>query len=152
MADYLFDSSALVKRYVSEIGTAWVIGLFSPAGNRIHLARITAVEVVSAIARRRRSGTVTAAGAAAMLTNFFQDLGGTFRLLDITQALLARAMALAETHALRGYDAVQLAAALVVSADCAASGAAFTLVSADLALNAAATAEGLPVEDPNRHP
>ena len=36
---------------------------------------------------------LTCAGAAAMLTDFFQDLGGTFRLLDITQALLARAMA-----------------------------------------------------------
>jgi hypothetical protein len=71
VADYLFDSSALVKRYGSEVGTAWVVSLFPPAGNRIHLARITAVEVVSAIARRCRSGTVTAAGAAAMLTDLF---------------------------------------------------------------------------------
>jgi hypothetical protein len=61
-------------------------------------------------------------------------------------------MALAETHALRGYDAVQLAAALNVNSACAAAGAVFTLVSADGELNAAARAEGLAVEDPNLHP
>jgi hypothetical protein len=62
-------------------------------------------------------------------------------------------MILAERHALRGYDAVQLAAALELQTVLTASGLpALTLVSADAELNAAAAAEGLTVEDPNLHP
>jgi hypothetical protein len=62
--------------------------------------------------------------------------------------LLRQAALLADTHALRGYDAVQLAAALDVRLQVPM----LTLVSADDELNAAATAEGLPVENPNAHP
>ena len=59
-------------------------------------------------------------------------------------------MQLAQTHALCGYDAIQLAAALVIhrmrqTLDLPA----MVLVSADQGLNAAATADGLTVEDPN---
>jgi predicted nucleic acid-binding protein len=46
---YFLDSSALIKRYVTETGSAWVTNLIEPtSGNRIYVARITAVEVVSA--------------------------------------------------------------------------------------------------------
>lgn len=66
-----FDSSALVKRYVLEVGTAWVNSIVDPAkGHLIHLASITAVEVISAIVRRQRSGTISASAAAAMLAKF----------------------------------------------------------------------------------
>ena len=30
MAIYFFDSSATVKRYVSEVGTAWIVALVDP--------------------------------------------------------------------------------------------------------------------------
>jgi hypothetical protein len=66
--------------------------------------------------------------------------------------LIAHAMALAEAHALRGYDAVQLAAALEVHVRCLAAGVTMMLVSSDAALNLAALAEGLTVDDPNTHP
>jgi hypothetical protein len=62
-------------------------------------------------------------------------------------------MALAETHALRGYDAVQCATAVLVHTERVALGMPpLTLVSADTALNTAAAAEGLLVEDPNTYP
>jgi hypothetical protein len=48
---------------------------------------------------------------------------------------------------------VQLAAALDVYRDWSANRfGAFVFVSSDRALNAAATAEGLTVDDPNQHP
>ncbi len=31
MAGYFCDSSAIVKRYISETGTGWIIGLLRPA-------------------------------------------------------------------------------------------------------------------------
>jgi uncharacterized protein len=58
-----------------------------------------------------------------------------------------------QTHNLRAYDAVQLAAVLEVNDDRVAVGlSSVTLISADTALNAAAAAEGLAVDDPNAHP
>jgi hypothetical protein len=58
---YFFDSSAIVKRYVNETGTAWVRRLTRKGRPEpIYLARITAVELTSAVARRRKGGTLTA--------------------------------------------------------------------------------------------
>ena len=154
MAAYFFDSSALVKRYISEIGSAWVMGITAPAaGNSIHLVRITGAEVVSAITRVGRSGGISVAEATNAISDFRHDFANDYRISEVTPALVRQAMALAETHALRGYDAVQLAAALELNTRRLNFGLpAVTLVSADVALNAAAIAEGLTVEDPNSHP
>jgi predicted nucleic acid-binding protein len=74
-------------------------------------------------------------------------------MIEVTPTLLLAARMLAERHGLRAYDAVQLAAAVGLNARWVAAGTGIiTLVSADLELNAAAIAEGLTVEDPNRHP
>jgi predicted nucleic acid-binding protein len=61
---------------------------------------------------------------------------------------MQEASRLADSHVLRAYDAVQLAAAL----DIHRLGLSLTLLSADAELNTAAIAEGLTVDDPNNHP
>lgn len=155
MAIYFFDSSGIVKRYNRETGTTWVLGLTdAAAGHAIYLARITGVEVVSAITRQGRSSGSAASATANAITQFRHEFTSVFQVVEITPNLIDRAMILAETHALRGYDAVQLAAALEVNAICLTLPGApsLTLVSADAALNAAAVAEGLAVDDPNSHP
>jgi predicted nucleic acid-binding protein len=154
LAGYYFDSSAAVKRYVSESGTGWVSGLLAPAaGNSIYTARITAVEVVAAITRRARGGTLAPPDAAAAITRFRADLDVLYQAVDVAPAPVEEAMALAELHGLRGYDAVHLSAALRINRERLFLGLpALTLVSADAELNAAAAAEGLAVENPNQHP
>ena len=154
MAAYFLDSSAVAKRHLNETGSAWVLSITSPtARNRIHLAGITPVEVVSAVARRQRSGSIALTDAAVMLASFRADLAKQYRVVDVTRVVILRVMLLAETYALRGYDAVQLAAALEANDRRTARKAPLlTLVSADGELNAAAQAEGLAVEDPNAHP
>lgn len=151
MAIYFFDSSGLVKRYIAEKGTLWVQALTDPnSGNSIHVTRVTGAEVVSAIARRQRRGATTAAAAA--LSAFRTDFYRAYFPLDVTAATAALAMDLAERHGLRGYDAVQLAAALELRLQCLAAGLPSpTLIAADTELNAAAVAEGLAVDDPNSH-
>ena len=115
MAAYVFDSSAVVKRYVRETGTAWVLSLTDPgAGHAIYVARITGVEVVSALTRQARSGALDPTAAATALAQFRHDFAHQYYTVDITPTLIVRAMALVETHVLRGYDAVQCAAAVVV--------------------------------------
>jgi predicted nucleic acid-binding protein len=150
---YFVDSSALVKRYIRETGTAWVRGVTRRrASTDILIALITAVEVTSAIARRR-GGTLSAARASSLLSRFRKHLAGRYFPSQITPALVSDAMKLANKHRLRAYDAVQLAAALDVYRDWSANRlGAFVFVSADRNLNAAATAEGLTVDDPNLHP
>ena len=151
---YLVDSSALVKRYVNETGSVWLSGLISPAaGHDIYIARITTVEVIAALTRRARGGSIAAVDASAACLLLRSDLSHDYEIVEMTAMLLDRAMTLAETYGLRGYDAVQLAAACEVNAFCAAHGLPpLTLVSADSELNTAATGEGLPVDDPNTHP
>jgi len=151
---FFLDSSALVKRYVVETGSAWARGVAdATAGNRIYVTSITGVEIVSALARRGRGGSILASDAASAIAAFRADLTRDYDQIQVTSIVLARAMNLAETRYLRGYDAVQLAAAVEVNAQRLAAGLpALIFVSADAALNAAATAEGLSVDDPNAHP
>lgn len=67
--------------------------------------------------------------------------------------VLDGAMILAKKYALRGYDAVQLAAALDANKELLAAGLpALIVVSADGELNTAAIAEGLEVANPNDYP
>jgi predicted nucleic acid-binding protein len=153
MAAYFLDASALVKRYAAETGTAWVTGLIAPAaGNLTLVARITGVETVAAIARKRKGNLLSPSDAAAALATFRRELNGLFLIVEVTAALLTIAADLAEKHALRGYDAVQLAAALEAVAERRRLNLPpLTLLTADKELLAAAAAEGLTVDDPNNH-
>ncbi len=147
---YFLDSSAVIKRYVSETGSAWINALLQPAaGHQVTVAAVTGVEVIAAITRRERGGTLPAADAAQIRSQCRTDLASQYLVAQLTPSILARAMDLAELHGLRGYDALQLAAAVEVGLEAATVGLTVTLVSADAELNAAAAAEGLDVEDPN---
>lgn len=120
--------------------------------NLIFLADITRVEIVAAIARRARAGAVPAADLSNILNQFQVELAGVYLNVELTPSLLDQAMNLVQRHTLRGYDAVQLAAALETNRRCLAWGLSLTFVCADAELNAAALAEGLLVENPNAHP
>lgn len=163
MGLYFFDSSALVKRYARETGTAWVISLTDPAAaNSLYVARITGAEVVAAIHKKVRKKEVAVADAAAAIANFRHDFFNQYNVLEVTEQIVNKAMDLIGAHPLRGYDGVQLAAAADVHEQSVAQIIALgipppgpsplVLVSADDDLNAAASAEGLVVEDPRKHP
>ncbi len=154
MAAYFFDSSALVKHYVNELGSAWVAALLdAQPRHEIVIAQITGVEVVAALARRVRAGMVTAAAATAAINVFRHDFRARYFSLPVTPELIEAAMNLAELHRLRGYDATQLAAVVDFQAQMTADGVGqLTLISTDNELNQAAQAEGLLTDDPNQYP
>lgn len=153
MAVYFLDSSALAKRYVAETGSVWVSSLVNPAaGHRLHVARITAAEVMAAIARRAREGSLGPIEAEAAARRLRADLLALLRISEVSPAVVASAMDLAWRHGLRGYDAVQLAAALELHRSYRDAGITMTALCADAHFNTAATAEGLTLDDPNRHP
>jgi predicted nucleic acid-binding protein len=92
MTTYYLDTSALSKRYVQEIGTEWIRALAAKDEHTLLTARVTMVEVYSALARRKREGFVP------------------LRAYDAIQ--LASAMV-----ANQALDTVQLAGLIFVSAD-----------------------------------
>ncbi len=151
---YYVDTSALSKRYVTETGTTWLQARLDPStGCTVYIVRITAVELIAALTRRERGGTLLSSDAAVARAAFRIHLRAEYKVIEVTEALANRAMTLAEVYGLRGYDAVQLAAAIEVNASYRVAGLpAITLNSADTELNAAAMAEGLTVDDPNSHP
>ena len=153
MAAYFCDTSAIVKRYVNEPGTAWLISVTDrAAGDRVFVAGITGAETVAAITRKARGGGLSPADAVAAIAAFRHDFANEFGIVAITPKLIAEAMSLAEKHGLRGYDAVQVAAALITETRRQARKlSALTFLSADAELNAAAAAERLIVDDPNTH-
>lgn len=152
MATFFLDSSAIAKRYVSERGSSWIASLLEPsAGHRLHVVSITGVEVVAALARRFRHLGPTG-DFALVIDEFRDDYANAFWVSDTDERLVHLAMDLAEKHVLRGYDALQLAAARDLNEVYGDEAGPLTLVSADAELNTAATSEGLLVDDPNLHP
>ena len=154
MTVYYFDTSALVKRYAQEVGTAWVMSLTDPtAGHDVYVVRITSPEMIAALFRKVRTREVTRVDAVRAAANFKTDFQTQYQVMEVTADLADRAMTLAEQHGLRGYDAVQLATALELhTVRNLMRLPSLTFVSADSDLNAAAQTEGLIADDPNAHP
>lgn len=144
---YFLDSSALLKRYLRETGSRYVLALHQDPTDLLYIAQITGVEIVSVITRQALGKNVSKRQAQSAITQFRHDFDHAYVVLAVTDVLIQRAMGLAETHALRAYDAVQLATALIVTQYL--TNVALTFVCADEQLNRVARTEGLVVENPN---
>jgi predicted nucleic acid-binding protein len=141
--------------YVDEIGSAWVRQLTVPrSGDTVLLAEITLAEVAAALAAKHRlPGGITLLQRDRALSLFLQDCDTRFLLLPVDRPVLDRAVELTQKHRLRGYDAVQLASALVAGEVMHANSLPLpTFVAGDGYLLKAATAEKFPVENPLDHP
>lgn len=153
MSIYFLDSSAIAKRYINEIGSNWLCPLFDPTlGNQFFMAAITGVEIISAITRRAKSGSISSRDSIAIRNQFKEDMQSEYQVIEITETLISSAMIMAETYALRGYDAVQLASGRELNRLCVMHNLPVVIfVSADNALNEAASTEGLVIENPNNY-
>jgi len=153
VAVYYLDTSALVKRYIQEAGTTWLIDITDPVANHdLYIVRITGPEMIAAFFRKVRMQEMTNADASRATANFKTDFANQYQIVEITSDLADRAMNLAQQYGLRGYDAVQLAAASELHTVRNSMGLPpLTFISADNNLNTAARADGMMTEDPNGH-
>jgi uncharacterized protein len=103
------DASALVKRYVLEMGSAEIEKVIGEAAV-IGTGLISRAEVSAALAKAVRMGVLEAKEAEAALRAFRKDWHDLVR-VQVSEAVVARADALAWQHGLRGYDTIHLAAA-----------------------------------------
>ena len=154
MTLYYADSSALVKRYVTETGSAWVQSVCAPTAEHvIALADIGLVEIAAALGIKHRQGHLPIRIRDNLLRDLLRDGRDQYWLIDTDQEMIVRAIELTRRHKLRGYDAVHLACALFVrDTMLRRSLPPPILLSADLELLTAAQREGLAVQDPNSHP
>ena len=141
MPSFFFDTSALVKHYIEEIGSDWVTGLVTQPGARNYIASVTGVEMTAALARR---------GLTQSLTRFETDFVNDYRRLALPESTLDLARQLARQHRLRGYDAIQLASAITLAE--ALGKAQVEFICADAELLVAARKSKLRTGDPNDHP
>jgi predicted nucleic acid-binding protein len=155
VSDYFLDSSALAKRYLTEVGTAWVRGLLDPiAGHTIWIAEITEAEVAAALpARQRAPRGITRQERDAAVALLAVHCSREYQLIALNRTMLDIAIDLTQRHRLRAYDAVQLATALAANATLLAAGlSGLRFVVADSDLIAASHAECLAADNPNQHP
>jgi len=157
MASYYFDSSALVKYYIPEVGTHWVkILVDDRAGdewrNAVATSSLSVAEVAAAFTKRHRMREISEGLKAALISRFLRDGRQRCTLLEADSTVIDTAVQLIQRHPLRAYDAVQLASALILNnALIADKLPSLTFVSADKALCKAARAEGLQSENPNEY-
>ncbi len=105
------DASALVKRYVREFGSSVVSEAIDRAA-MVGTAIISRAETAAALAKAVRLGVLQQPDAFASLQSFRKDWLDLVR-IQLAENLISQADALAWDHALRGYDAVHLAAAVL---------------------------------------
>lgn len=156
MGPFYLDSSAVVKIYIPETGSPWVKSLVeavTPEGeweNEIAFTKIGIVEVVAAIAKRRRMKDFTAEQQKRLIANFLDDCAERFAEFDADDGVIRLAVDLAQRHPLRGYDAVHLATAITLNRTLVARELPLlTFISADNVLCKAAKGEGLLMESPS---
>ena len=154
MSHYYLDASALVKRYVDEVGSDWLrTAIASDQSSLVFTSRITVVEVISAFTRRVREGSLSSEDLVIVRDAFRSDCLNEYQIMPPTMTVIDLACTLLERHPLRAYDAIHLATALAAQRFLIAEDyAALILLSADGRLNSAATVEGLEIDNPNQYP
>ncbi|MGH8981900.1 MAG: type II toxin-antitoxin system VapC family toxin [Acidimicrobiales bacterium] len=134
------DASALVKLYADEEDHGLVRQL-----DAVAVAEISRVEVPAALWRKQRIGELRSEHAQVLTASFEADYFGTagepprFSVVSLSARLLDHAARLCAVHALRGFDAVQLACALAARL---ADGDCTVFAAFDAGLRRAAASEG----------
>ncbi len=84
MSNYYLDTSALVKRYINETGSAWLRALVDPAlSPMLVVSQLLIVEMTSAFNRRLREGTVNRDDYTRMMDAFRDDCLVEYRIMPL---------------------------------------------------------------------
>ena len=101
LADY-FDTSALAKRYVVEVGSAWVQALVTQqSGQTIYTSVLTQPELVSALQRRVREGLLEALEAERLAQQVLEHMTQSYALAANTAVGIQPTLSAAMTTARR---------------------------------------------------
>lgn len=118
MTTYYFDTSAIVKRYYAEKGTAIVDAILSNplSQDRFITSFLTILEVTSSITRLKRSGQLTDYLAGEIFSRFRQDVHEHIQIVPLDNEIIVTtgAISMVEQYGLRSADAIHFATAIYV--------------------------------------
>jgi predicted nucleic acid-binding protein len=137
------DTSALVKRFVSEPGSSEIQSLLTE-GEPVASATIAYVELYSGLTRRHREGGLSHGQYRLACRRVERDWMALVK-VELGAEILSSARGLIQRHGLRAFDAIHLASALGLQA---AANEPVTFVAADQRLLRAATGERLATVNP----
>jgi hypothetical protein len=143
---YYLDSSAWVKRCFDEAGGGQVRNLFVQH-DMLGCSPLGLIEVGSTLARKRTAGEVRPAEFGPKRTSLLEDWR-RFLQMEMTPAVVQRALDAGDAYGLRGADSVHLASALILKEALDLDSQEFAFVTSDLELKTAALKAGLAVLDP----
>jgi predicted nucleic acid-binding protein len=139
------DSSALVKRYIKEIGSERVESMMNSTTN-IATSKLAYPELLSVFWRKYRERDISREGFDRIVNEFEADWE-YLHIIEFKNDLLSIIKKLFGEHSLRGADTVHLASALWLKK---MAGRGLTFVASDLNLIKAAEKERLVVINPNK--
>jgi len=137
------DTSALVKRFVSEAGSSEVQSLLT-RGEPVASATIAYPELYSGLTRRHREGVLSHLQYRLACRRVESDWMALVK-VELGAEILSAARDLVQRHGLRAFDAIHLASALGLQA---AANEPVTFVAADQRLLRAAAGERLTTVNP----
>ena len=143
-----FDTSALIKRYLHEKGSARVRRLLQTASAIFYQTFLTPLEMTSAFYRQHRVGQISIEELSLLLRSYAIHSRGEYLLVPHSESLTDLAVALISRHPLRALDAIQLASALKVRNALPPGAPPLIFLSADDRLVTTARQEHLQVENP----
>lgn len=115
-----FDTSALVKYFHLEAGTAQVVSLMDDPANEIWVSDLARIEFISALYRKCRRGDIDDMQLQETLSTFDLEWGQMNR-QPISEAVIEQADQLmrqkAKQYGLRALDAIQLASFKLLAED-----------------------------------
>lgn len=109
------DSSALSKRYVQEAGSSRLEEILAEASS-LGISKICLTEIVSALCRRRREGSLSKDQYLKAKQALFTDVGDA-SVVNLTDEVIQRAVDFLERWPLRSSDSLHIACALEWPAD-----------------------------------
>ncbi len=147
---FFFDTSALIKRYLHEKGSAHIRRLLQTGGAIFYQTFLAPVEITSALYRHHRGGQISIDQLSFLLKSYAVHSHRDYLLVPYSEALIDMAEALISRHPLRALDAIQLASALQLRRSLPTGAPTLIFLSADDRLVSTACQEHLQVENPVR--
>lgn len=150
MPIYYFDTSAIMKRYRTEIGSDVVRELFEKltGSDELTTSYLTLLEVNSTATRLLNGRVITREVHERILDQFNQDISDYgFTLVPVQNELIDRTIGIANEYSLRSLDAMHFTSMLVAKS-LSSDDQDIYMVSADRDLIAACESYGIPTLNP----
>ena len=150
---FFWDTSALAKRYIPELGTSSVNYLIETIPkNRMFMLILSLGEILSVLVRKRNSKQISDRFYSQSLAEFNKELlrDKVISIQSVYDKLIQESLKLIEQYSLNATDAIILECALGINGELRVKGDDLVLVTTDIRLSNAAKSSELKVWNPER--